>query len=81
MPSTELFDQQSAEYKETVLPSSVTKRVAIEAAAVDTWYKYVGLEGKVIGMTSFGASAPGNLLFEKFGFTVDNVTKTVQSLF
>jgi len=80
MPSTNTFDIQSAEYKESVLPSTVTKRVAIEAAHTDFWYKYVGFAGKVVGMTTFGESAPGNVLFEHFGFTVDNVIKTVNSL-
>jgi transketolase len=80
MPSTNLFDQQSAEYKESVLPSSVTARVAIEAAHTDFWYKYVGFAGKVVGMTTFGESAPGGDLLKHFGFTVDNVVETVNSL-
>lgn len=80
MPSTNIFDQQDAQYKESVLPASVTKRVAIEAAHTDFWYKYVGLNGKVVGMTTFGESAPGNVLLEHFGFTVDNVVATVNSL-
>ena len=80
MPSTDRFDAQDAAYKESVLPSSVTKRVAIEAGIADYWYKYVGLQGAVVGMTSFGESAPAGLLFEHFGFTVDNVVATVQGL-
>ena len=80
MPSTNIFDAQEASYKESVLPPSVTKRVAIEAAHTDFWYKYVGLAGKVVGMTTFGDSAPGNVLMEHFGFTVDNVVNTVNSL-
>ncbi|WP_286271693.1 transketolase [Thalassotalea hakodatensis] len=80
MPSSNIFDQQSDAYKESVLPSSVTKRVAIEAAHTDFWYKYVGFAGKVVGMTTFGESAPGNALFEHFGFTVENVVNTVNSL-
>ncbi|KXJ56456.1 MAG: transketolase [Colwellia sp. Phe_37] len=80
MPSTNIFDAQDAAYKESVLPTTVTKRVAIEAAHTDFWYKYVGLNGKVVGMTTFGESAPGNVLFEHFGFTVENVVKTVNSL-
>ncbi len=80
MPSTNIFDAQDAAYKESVLPASVTKRVAVEAAHTDFWYKYVGLSGKVVGMTTFGESAPGNVLLEHFGFTVDNVVKTVNSL-
>lgn len=73
MPSTERFDAQSAEYKESVLPAAVTARVAIEAGQADFWYKYVGLNGAIVGMTSFGESAPAGALFEHFGFTVDNI--------
>jgi len=80
MPSTSIFDQQDEQYKESVLPASVTKRVAIEAAHTDFWYKYVGFSGKIIGMTTFGESAPGNVLLEHFGFTVDNIVSTVESL-
>ncbi|WP_206484866.1 transketolase [Thalassotalea sp. G2M2-11] len=80
MPSTNIFDAQDAQYKESVLPSSVTKRVAIEAAHTDFWYKYVGFNGAVVGMTTFGESAPGGVLMEHFGFTVDNVVSTVNNL-
>lgn len=80
MPSTNIFDAQDPQYKESVLPSSITKRVAIEAAHTDFWYKYVGFNGAVVGMTTFGESAPGNVLLEHFGFTVDNVLKTVNNL-
>ncbi|WP_447738354.1 transketolase [Aeromonas veronii] len=80
LPSTDVFDAQSAEYKEYVLPSSVTKRVAIEAGIADYWYKYVGFGGKIIGMTTFGESAPAELLFKEFGFTVENVVATAESL-
>jgi len=80
MPSTNIFDAQDNAYKASVLPTAVTKRVAIEAAHTDFWYKYVGLSGKVVGMTTFGESAPGNVLLEHFGFTVENVVKTVNSL-
>lgn len=80
MPSTNIFDAQDANYKESVFPANVTKRVAIEAAHTDFWYKYVGFSGKVVGMTTFGESAPGNALFEHFGFTVENVVNTVNSL-
>ncbi|MDD9210152.1 transketolase [Aeromonas dhakensis] len=80
LPSTDVFDAQSAEYKESVLPSSVTKRVAIEAGIADYWYKYVGFGGKIIGMRSFGESAPAELLFKEFGFTVENVVVTAESL-
>ena len=73
MPSTERFDAQTAEYKESVLPAAVTARVAIEAGQADFWYKYVGLNGAIVGMTSFGESAPAGALFEHFGFTVDNI--------
>ena len=76
----ELFEKQSEEYKESVLPKSIRKRVAIEAANMDVWYKYVGLDGTTVGMTSFGASAPGDLLFEKFGFTKDHVISAYKSL-
>ena len=80
MPSMELFDKQSAEYKESVLPNSVRKRVAVEALSDFGWYKYVGLDGKVIAMEGFGASGPAATLFEHFGFTVDNVVKTVKEV-
>lgn len=81
MPCTDAFDAQSAEYKESVLPAAVDKRVAIEAGIADYWYKYAGLNGKIIGMRSFGESAPAELLFKEFGFTVENVVQTVESLF
>jgi len=80
MPCMDEFEKQSDEYKESVLPKSVRKRVAVEAAADISWGKYVGLDGTTITMKSFGASAPFSKLFEKFGFTVDNVVKTVESL-
>ena len=80
MPSMDVFDRQVKEYQEKVLPNAVRKRVAIEALSGFGWGKYVGLDGKVIAMPGFGASAPANLLFEKFGFTVDNVVDTVKSI-
>ncbi|AFU99884.1 transketolase [Simiduia agarivorans] len=80
MPSTNVFDAQDAEYKEKVLPLSVLPRVAVEAAHVDFWWKYVGLDGRVVGMTTFGESAPGAALMEHFGFTVDNVVAAVDEL-
>ncbi|KVX01355.1 transketolase [Shewanella frigidimarina] len=80
MPSTTEFDKQDAAYKESVLPKGITKRVAVEAAHADFWYKYIGFDGAVVGMTTFGESAPGGDLLKHFGFTVDNVVKTVQSL-
>ncbi|GGN20139.1 MULTISPECIES: transketolase [Marinomonas] len=80
MPSTNVFDSQDATYKASVLPSSVTKRVAIEAAHADYWYKYVGFEGAMVGMTTFGESAPGGDLLKHFGFTVDNVVATAEKI-
>ena len=80
MPSTDAFDKQDAAYRESVLPKAVTARVAIEAGIADYWYKYVGLNGAVAGMHSFGESAPADLLFKEFGFTVDNVVAQAQSL-
>ncbi|MBB3166945.1 transketolase [Simiduia aestuariiviva] len=80
MPCTNIFDQQDAMYKESVLPLSVLPRVAVEAAHVDYWWKYVGLDGRVVGMTTFGESAPGAALMEHFGFTVDNLVGTVEEL-
>ena len=80
MPCTELFERQDAEYQAHVLPPSITARVAVEAAHTDYWYKYVGLAGKVIGMTDFGASAPAHELFEMYGFTADNIAATVTEL-
>lgn len=80
MPSFEVFEEQSEEYKESVLPNSVRKRVAVEAASDFGWYRYVGLDGKVISMHGFGASAPAGKLFEKYGFTVENVVNTALSL-
>ena len=78
MPSTNRFDKQDAAYRESVLPAAVTKRVAIEAGIADVWYKYVGFEGRVVGMNSFGESAPADQLFKLFGFTVDNVVAKVK---
>lgn len=80
MPSTEVFDRQDASYRESVLPSAVTARVAIEAGIADFWYKYVGLNGRIIGMHSFGESAPADLLFKEFGFTVENVLAQAKAL-
>ena len=76
MPSFELFEAQSAEYKESVLPNAVRNRVAVEAASSFGWYKYVGLDGEVIALDHFGASAPASILFKEFGFTVENVVET-----
>ncbi len=80
MPSTTEFDRQDEAYRESVLPSSVQSRVAVEAAVTDGWYKYVGCKGAVIGINRFGESAPAGQLFEEFGFTVDNVVKAVESV-
>jgi len=80
MPSTSVFDQQDAAYKQAVLPLQIGARIAIEASHADYWYKYVGLEGRIIGMTSFGESAPAPALFEHFGFTVDNILATAEEL-
>jgi transketolase len=80
MPSTNVFDQQDAGYKQAVLPVQVGARIAIEAAHADFWYKYVGLEGRIIGMTTFGESAPAGQLFEEFGFTLDNILATAEEL-
>ncbi|HBV20378.1 MAG TPA: transketolase [Nitrosomonas sp.] len=79
MPCTNLFDRQDRSYKESVLPRGVV-RVAIEAGVTDYWRKYVGLEGAVVGIDTFGESAPANILFEHFGFTVANVVKTVKEV-
>ena len=80
MPSTDTFDAQDASYKESVLPADVPARIAIEAAIADYWYKYVGLEGQIVGMTSFGESAPAGDLFEHFGFTVENVLAVAEDM-
>ncbi len=80
MPSWELFDEQDAAYKESVLPKAVTKRVAVEAACSQGWHRFVGIDGGLVTIDRFGASAPGGVVMEKFGFTVDNVVKTAKSV-
>ncbi|MBN4075045.1 MAG: transketolase [SAR86 cluster bacterium] len=80
MPSTDLFDAQDDDYKESVLPAAVRKRLAVEAAQQDYWYKYVGLDGVVIGMSTFGESAPGPVVLEHFGFTAENIQRAIESL-
>ena len=80
MPSTDVFDRQDAAYREAVLPKAVRKRVAVEAATPDFWRKYVGLDGEVIGMTTFGASAPADALYKHFGITVEAVVEAAKSL-
>lgn len=80
MPSTDAFDKQDAAYREAVLPSDVTARIAVEAGIADFWYKYVGFDGRIIGMTTFGESAPAGELFKMFGFTTENVVNTAKEL-
>ena len=80
MPCTDLFDAQDAAYRESVLPSAVSARVAVEALQADYWYKYVGLNGAIVGMTTFGESAPADKLFEHFGFTVANIVEKASAL-
>lgn len=80
MPCTSVFDAQDAGYKQSVLPLQVSARIAIEASHADYWYKYVGLEGRVIGMTTYGESAPAPALFEEFGFTLENILGQAEEL-
>lgn len=80
MPSTNVFDAQDAAYRDSVLPPSVTKRVAVEAGVSDGWWKYVGSNGRVVGLDRFGESAPAGQLFKEFGFTVENVVKNVEAV-
>ncbi|VFS72076.1 Transketolase 1 [Kluyvera cryocrescens] len=80
LPCTERFDKQDEAYKESVLPKQVRNRLAIEASIEGFWQRYVGLDGKVIGMNSFGESAPAGVLFKHFGFTKENVTETARSM-
>lgn len=80
MPSMDIFKQQSREYRESILPPGIEKRIAIEAGSRMSWGEFVGLKGKYITMDSFGASAPANELFKRYGFTVDNVVKMINKL-
>ena len=80
VPSTELFDAQDAAYKEEILPNTIRRRLAIEMGATQSWYKYVGLDGKVLGIDTFGASAPAQTVINNYGFTVENVVKLVGEL-
>jgi transketolase len=80
MPNTRAFDEQDAAYRESVLPAAVTARVAVEAAVTDGWYKYVGINGKVIGINRFGESAPAGELFKTFGFTVENILAAIDEV-
>ncbi|MHB8453475.1 MAG: transketolase [Acidiferrobacterales bacterium] len=80
MPSTDLFDAQDAAYRETVLPKGITRRVAVEAGVTDCWRKYVGLDGRVVGLDRFGESAPAGVLFKHFGFSGENIAKSIEEL-
>ena len=80
VPSTELFDAQDAAYKEEILPNAIRRRLAIEMGATQSWYKYVGLDGKVLGIDTFGASAPAQTVIDNYGFTVENVVSLVNDL-
>ena len=80
MPCMSIFDKQSDEYKEEVLPKSITKRIAMEAGVSGLWYKYVGLDGKVLGVDRFGFSAPGDITFRELKMTTDDLVSTVKSM-
>lgn len=80
MPSLEVFEKQSKEYKEEVLPSNVTKRLAVEAASSFGWHKYLGFDGDILSIDHFGASAPGDVLFKEFGFTIENLVKKAEEV-
>ena len=80
MPSTDVFDRQDAAYRESVLPKAVRRRVAVEAGVTDFWRKYVGLDGAVVGIDRFGASAPAEVLFPHFGFTVERIVEFASGL-
>jgi transketolase len=80
MPSTEVFDAQVEGYRESVLPRALRRRIAVEAGATLSWWRYVGAEGRVIGIDSFGASGKAKDLFPHFGFTVDNVRQSIGAL-
>ena len=80
LPSTDVFDAQDEAWRESVLPSDVSARVAVEAGIADYWYKYVGLKGKIVGMTGYGESAPAEQLFPFFGFTVDHIVATAEQV-
>jgi transketolase len=80
MPSTDIFDMQDESYKESVLPRNVRARVSVEAGSAFGWERYVGLDGAIIGMRTFGASAPAKDLFKKFGFTVEHVVQAAKDV-
>jgi transketolase len=81
MPSTTTFDRQDQAYKDSVLPPSVSRRVAVEAAAREPWWRYVGLAGRIVGIDHFGASAPAKELFKQYGFTPERVLEAIESTF
>jgi transketolase len=81
MPSVDVFDAQDADYRESVLPAAVTRRVVVEAAVTAPWYKYAGPQGVVIGIDHFGVSGPPEIIFQHFGFTAERVAATVLGLF
>jgi transketolase len=81
MPSVDIFESQDADYRDSVLPAIVTRRVVVEAGSTAPWYKYVGMHGKVIGLDHFGDSAPGDVLFNYYGFMAENIVRTVTELF
>ena len=80
MPCMEVFERQSARYKSTVLPASITKRVAIEAGVTMPWFKYVGLKGRVVGIDHFGASGKAEILMKEYGFTTENVVAKAKEI-
>ena len=80
MPCTDLFDAQTTDYRESVLPADVTRRIVIEAGVTETWWRYAGSAGRIIGLDRFGASAPADELFEHFGFSISNVVDTAAAL-
>jgi len=80
MPSTDVFDAQDAAYRDSVLPAAVTARVAIEAGVTDGWWRYVGTNGRVVGLDRFGESAPADELFEHFGFTTENIVTVAKDM-
>jgi transketolase len=80
MPSTHTFDAQDGAYKESVLPAAVTRRVAVEAGATAAWWRYVGLQGAVVGIDHFGASSPAKELFKAYGFTPQHVVEAIESI-
>ena len=80
MPCADIFDQQDETYQQAILPNSIRARIAVEAGVSDFWRKYVGLDGDVVGIDQFGASAPGNILMEHFGFMTENIIKRARAL-